>query len=443
MPCIKVIMNRKKHNRIIIFGRYPVPGRVKTRLIPDLGALGACDLQRRLFKNIFDTVCTTALKKDIEVEVCFEGGDIRKMRKWLGRGVFFSEQSSGGLGQRMYRAFISAFKSGCKKVVLIGTDIAELTCDDIEKAFDALTEDYLVLSPSSDGGYCLVGLKQPVNIFKSIAWSSEKVLEQTIDMARKLGLSFSILSPLFDIDTIDDVKKWRPEEAARRPYISVIIPALNEEDNIEAAITSARDEDVEIIVVDGQSIDDTVKKAKNAGARIETSSKGRGVQQNIGAKTAQGRVLLFLHADTILPDNFAAHVYETLMGSGVIAGAFRFKTDLNTPFMKIVEFTTNLRAMYFKLPYGDQGLFLKRETFQSAGGFPEVPIAEDLYLMRTLSKRGKVVIVPAPAITSSRRWQQRGAFRTMLINQIIAAGCCLGVSPSILEHLYRMPEENT
>jgi rSAM/selenodomain-associated transferase 2/rSAM/selenodomain-associated transferase 1 len=436
------LRKRKKNRRIIIFGRYPMPGRVKTRLIPDLGALGACDLQRKLFEDIFHTVCTTALKKDIEVEVCFDGGDRRKMRKWLGRGAFFSEQSSGDLGERMYRAFINAFNRGCKKVVLIGTDIAELTCDDLEKAFDALTGKDLVLSPSSDGGYCLVGLKKSVNIFKSITWSSEKVLEQTMDMAKKSGLDFSILSPLFDIDTIDDVKKWRPGEAVRRPYISVIIPALNEADNIEAAITSAGDEDVEIIVVDGQSTDATIKRAKNAGARVEASIKGRGFQQNTGAKNAQGRVLLFLHADTILPDNFAAHVYEALMGAGVIVGAFRFKTDLNTPFMKIMEFTTNIRAMYFKLPYGDQGLFLKREIFQSAGGFPEVPIAEDLYLIRTLSKQGNIVIAPAPAITSSRRWQKRGVFRTMLINQIIAAGCFLGVSPSTLARLHRMPEEN-
>jgi rSAM/selenodomain-associated transferase 2/rSAM/selenodomain-associated transferase 1 len=428
-------------DRLIVFGRYPVPGRTKTRLIPSLGPAGAADLQRRLTERTLATVLAVATRRGIAVEVCFEGSDERRMRRWLGSKVVFSKQRPGDLGERMRAAFLGAFQAGGRRVVLLGTDVPGLTTDHLGQAFDALNDHDLVLGPSTDGGYWLIGLNRPAEVFQGIDWGKETVLEQTIALATGKGLEIKKLDPLMDIDTLDDLKRWQPDGAEQRPYISIIIPVLNEEANIEAAIQRAWDDDVEIIVMDGGSTDKTVEVATTAGARVELSPRGRARQQNRGATLAQGRVLLFLHADTLLPRGFVGYIFETLMDPKTAVGAFRFKTDLDRPMMRVIEFLINFRSQVLKLPYGDQGLFLRKSLFDSVGGFPEVPIAEDLFFVRLLAKHGRIRIAPVSTVTSERRWITVGLLRTTLINQIIVAGCYLGVSPHTLASRYRIPRK--
>jgi len=198
--------------------------------------------------------------------------------------------------------------------------------------------------------------------------------------------------------------------------------------------------DSEIIIVDGGSTDDTVEKAKKSKAHVITCPRGRAKQQNYGAKRALGRVLLFLHADTILPENYISYVFDTLMDNRVVVGAFKFKTDFSHPFMTLVELGANIRSRYFGLPYGDQALFLRKTRFESVGGFPDVAIAEDLFLVQKLSAVGQIHIVPVPITTSGRRWKGRGPIRTWLINVIILVGCKMGVSPEKLKSLYGKPK---
>jgi rSAM/selenodomain-associated transferase 2/rSAM/selenodomain-associated transferase 1 len=426
-----------QHDRLIVFGRYPVPGRVKTRLIPALGTAGAADLQRWLTGKTLETAKAFACPRGIDVEVCFEGGSEQKMRRWLGAGVYFSHQVSGDLGRRMHAAFLTAFQRGSRRVVLMGTDIPELRIDHLRHAFDALAENDLVIGPSTDGGYWLIGLNRTAHLFQAIKWGTGAVLGQTLALADEQGLRVKELDVLTDIDTAEDLKQLPLECTWKRPYISVVIPALNEGVDIETSIRSALNENVEIVIVDGGSTDDTVTRAMRAGARVETGSRGRALQQNRGASSARGKVLLFLHADSRLPHGYINHVFETLMDTETVAGAFRFKTNLDNPLMKVIELMTNIRSQYFKLPYGDQGLFIRKPVFESVGGFPEVPIAEDLFLVRRLSKKGRIRIAPAHVVTSARRWQTLGLFRTTLINQFVLAGLCLGVSPSTLSSLYR------
>jgi rSAM/selenodomain-associated transferase 2 len=177
-------------------------------------------------------------------------------------------------------------------------------------------------------------------------------------------------------------------------------------------------------------------KALEAGAQVETSPPGRANQQNHGAAVARGRVLLFLHADTRLPKGYVSHVFETLLDSKTAIGAFRFKTDGDHWTMRVVELMTDLRSWILKMPYGDQALFIRKSLFESVGGFPDTPIAEDLYLVRRLFKQGKVKIASTPVITSARRWQNRGVVRTSLINVLIATSCSLGFSPKRFVSLY-------
>ena len=427
-------------DRLIVFGRYPVPGRTKTRLIQPLGPAGAADLQRQLTEKIVTTAEAFALGRGVNVEVCFEGGSEQKMGRWLGPDFSLSRQAPGDLGTRMYAAFLAAFQKGCRHAVLIGTDIPELRVDHLKQAFDALSENDLVIGPSIDGGYWLIGLNRPARLFGGIEWSTRAVLGQTLALANGQGLRVKELDYLTDIDTEKELKEVLPDWTEKGPYVSVIIPALNEDLNLEKTINSARNRDAEVIVVDGGSGDDTVAQAIRAGVRIEKSSRGRAVQQNRGASAARGSVLLFLHADTHLPHGYINHVFEALMDPETVAGAFRFRTDLDHPLMKPIEFATNIRSRYLKLPYGDQGLFFRKAVFEEVGGFPEVSIAEDLFLMHRISKQGRIGIAPVHAVTSGRRWQTRGFLRTTLINQVIVAGCYLGISPHVLARLYHGPE---
>ncbi len=195
-----------KRDRFIIFGRYPVPGEAKTRLIPEMGPEGAAEFQGLLTEIILNSVHKMVVQKGVEVEFCFDGGSKSEMKNWLGPDAMYTPQVQGDLGTRMYSAFLSAFDSGCRRVILVGTDIPDLSYHYLEKSHEALGEYDIVLVPATDGGYCLVGLNQPTDIFGDIAWSTEKVLEQTLAAADRLNLTYFLLPPLTDIDTIEDMK---------------------------------------------------------------------------------------------------------------------------------------------------------------------------------------------------------------------------------------------
>ncbi len=423
-------------SRLIIFTKYPVPGKTKTRLISLLGPTGAADLQKRLAEKTYQTAQRFAQFRNIDVEICFENSSEKKMKAWLGPGHSYSHQVPGDIGIRMDHAISNAFVSGHRSVVLIGTDIPDITETILERAFSSLDKNNLVLGPSTDGGYWLIGLSKPADLFQGIEWSTRHVLRQTLKRAKEQHLKYQLLDKLTDIDTEQSLIKWNSEEAKGNPYISVIIPALNESETIITAIQSAICRDSEVIMVDGGSTDDTVEKARKNGAQVITGPRGRARQQNVGAKRALGQVLLFLHADTTLPENYSSHVFDTLMDRRTAAGAFKFKTNFSHPFMTLVEMGANIRSRYFSLPYGDQAIFLRKTLFESSGGFPEVAIAEDLFFVQKLSAIGRIGIVPAHIITSGRRWKARGPIRTWLINAIILAGCKMGISPKKLVSLY-------
>jgi rSAM/selenodomain-associated transferase 2/rSAM/selenodomain-associated transferase 1 len=426
-------------DRLIIFGRYPVPGKTKTRLIPALGPVAAADLQRRLTEKTFLSATEFASRHNATIECCFEGGTPQKMHRWLGSIPKLSFQQAGDLGRRMRCALFDALNDGSKRVILLGTDIPELNAKILEQAFVALLEHDIVLGPSTDGGYWLMGLKRPIDLFRNIHWSTPRVLEQTLAQVRYRGLTVCLLEFLSDVDTSEDLRRWRLEERVPEFFLTVVIPAFNEENHIRRAILSASDRDVEVIVADGGSTDGTVRLAEALGARVVHSPLGRARQQNCGAAAAMGGNVLFLHADTRLPEGYVTQVFETLMAPGAVLGAFRFKTDFRRPLMRLVEWMTLLRSKYLRLPYGDQAIFMKKSIFERAGGFPVVPIGEDLFLVRHLIKHEnlKVRMAKGAAVTSGRRWKTIGPLKTTWINQLMLMGMTMGISLQTLSRLYR------
>ncbi|MFU8891044.1 MAG: TIGR04283 family arsenosugar biosynthesis glycosyltransferase [Anaerosomatales bacterium] len=224
-----------------------------------------------------------------------------------------------------------------------------------------------------------------------------------------------------------------PAPAPEAPAsLTIVIPTLNEEAALPAVLDAVCAEAVEAIVVDGGSTDDTVRIATRAGVRLITGARGRAVQMNAGAKAAACDAVLFLHADSLPPAGFRQTVLDVLADPEVVVGAFRFSLAATTPALRLVEWGTNLRARWLQMPYGDQGLFMRRETWRDLGGFPEIPLMEDYDLVRAARRVGRVAIAPTALVTSDRRWRTTGPWRYTAINTIIVVRRHLGATPAQL-----------
>jgi len=435
--------------RLIVFARYPEPGTTKTRLIPLLGANGAADLQRKMTENAVSQMESFSASPQIAVEIHYEGGDEDLMKNWLGHDFVYRPQAGEDIGVRMHRSFEEAFKQGSDSAVIIGTDIPGISSAVIQNAFDALKQNSMVLGPAKDGGYYLIGLKRDISshvipdLFSGIKWGTGTVLNETIRIARDSGLCFSLLKVLEDVDRPEDLPIWEralnlKKHGFSEDRISVIIPTFNEADNIEKTLEKiGTAKNRETIVVDGGSRDDTVSLAKSLGATVITASPPKARQMNLGAASATGNILLFLHADTLVPERFDEHVINALSQSNVVAGAFELRIDSPASALRLIERLANWRSRRLRLPYGDQGLFMTSELFHRMGGFCDIPIMEDFELARRLRKKGEVVSLAVSAVTSARRWKRLGILRTTLINQLVITAYFAGISPEAIKRWYR------
>lgn len=220
-----------------------------------------------------------------------------------------------------------------------------------------------------------------------------------------------------------------------RPLLSVIVPALNEGHRIGATLASlARQEiDAELIVADGGSEDDTATVAATV-ASVVQAPRGRARQMNAGASHAHGEILFFLHADTIAPPGTLRLIADTLRDPAVTSGAFRLRFDRQSPVLWLYERCTALP--WPAICFGDRGLFVRRAVFDEVGGYPEVPVFEDLELVRTLHRRGGFRFLPAPLVTSARRFDAVGTIRQQLRNTLLWTRYQLGADPQVLAPHY-------
>ncbi len=427
-------------DRLFLFSRYPWPGRTKTRLIPRLGAEGAAALQRAMTAHTVRTAHGVAARSGTCVEVRYDGATPSRMRQWLGKGLCFRAQGEGDLGQRIERAFRDAFAGGDRRVVVIGCDSPELDTPLLNGAFRALDQTDLVIGPARDGGYYLIGLKAPAaQLWRDIAWGSERVLAQTLKAAGQMGLRHSLLPELEDVDRPEDLGVW--ERARQRAStLAVIIPTLNEAETLKTTLPAVLEgQPDEVIVVDGGSVDGTIEVARKLGVKVVQSSLGRGCQLNAGAKIAAAAQLLFLHADTLPPPGYREVVGQTLARPDVAAGAFAFAIREKMRQRRTVERLVAARCRWLGNPFGDQGLFVRRDLFEALGGFVDWPLLEDVEIQRRLKRHGLLAITREAAATSGRRWQARGVWSTLWLNQRIMLGYYLGVSVERLARLYRAP----
>lgn len=221
--------------------------------------------------------------------------------------------------------------------------------------------------------------------------------------------------------------------------VSVIIPALNEAGNIAQTIATVRRHypagEVEIIVVDGGSQDGTPGRVP-AGTRLIVARRGRAVQMNAGARTSTGEILVFCHADTHLPSGWREAVIRALAQSGASGGAFQI--ECVPPFGVFHLLNRLWLPPDWHLMFGDQAQFMPRRIFEDLGGFPEIPLMEDLEMARRLNHSGRLVRPLLRVSTSSRRFQERGAVRQLLLDAWLSARYLyFGASPQELARYYK------
>lgn len=219
--------------------------------------------------------------------------------------------------------------------------------------------------------------------------------------------------------------------------ISVIIPVLNEALILESSLRriTAIKGDVEVIVVDGGSTDNSISIAGRF-ARVLSSPQGRSTQMNLGAKAASGDVLLFLHADTRLPEDAFSAIAETMTDPAVIGGRFKIRLDEPGWQYRMVGAGINLRDRFFNGFTGDQAIFIRKHVFETLGGYRDIPLMEDLDLGRRMCRYGKAVRLPLTVVTSARRWKNNGVFKTILLMWALRLGYLLGRPPQQLYRFY-------
>ncbi len=433
---------------VYVFAKAPVVGRVKTRLVPAVGAEGAARLASALLEDTLEALLAAGRAAPVLA--------VDEPEAFRGRGLPVEEQGTGDLGQRLERV-LSRGLLRARAAVAVGSDTPGFPAPLLEECFRALETADAVLVPADDGGFTLLGLRRcRPGLLRGLPWSSPETLSATEGRLRAWGLKVVRVGGHYDVDGPADLARLRVEllegtvqarhtqEVLRTlsvaPWLSVVVPVLDEAPRLEAGLQRlvGLPSVDEVLVVDGGSRDATRAVARGVpGVRLLEAPPGRARQMNVGAAAAHGEVLCFLHADVTLPRDAVAHVARAFAQETVVACAFRTRTvdegarSWASAFLPVAD----LRSRWTHLPYGDQAVSVRRSAFQKVGGFPDQPLLEDVELARRLSTVGRVVRLRPKVTVSGRRFLKR-PLRTLLYWNSFPALYRLGVRTSLLERLY-------
>jgi rSAM/selenodomain-associated transferase 2 len=222
---------------------------------------------------------------------------------------------------------------------------------------------------------------------------------------------------------------------------SIIIPVLHESEIITTLLKSLQaletEQPFEIIVIDGSPTRDTLQAITDTAIITYSSQQGRGSQMNVGAACATGDILVFLHADTVLPPNALSVIQHHLNNPHLVGGAFTLHIQSKTLLLRVTAALSTFRSQITRAPYGDQVIFLRKSYFDQVGGYKDIPLMEDVDLMRRIKKKkGRIIILPTPVVTSDRRWNDEGLLFTTLRNSIIIFLFWCGVPAEKLAKFY-------
>ena len=383
-------------NCIIVLTKAPLPDIAKLRLAPHLSKIERAYLQRLFLLKIKEELDFNA-----DIFICYtkHEGSIQSLKYIFGNDCNYFEKEGNSLGEYLFNAFKKVFDLGYKKAVLFSTDAPELSKKTINDAFDILLDRDFVFTPSTDGGYILVGMKElSKEVFSLEKYNHSNVLLDTVKIIEGLGKTYGLTEVLEDIDFYEDLQAYVNRMESRGivndivtyiktiKRISTIIPTYNSENTIENIIKvlDKIKDSTEIIFVDGGSTDKTLSLIPSE-FKVLTSEKGRAVQLNTGARASTGNVLFFLCADCVPPDSFVDEI-KILARSHKI-GSFGVKHNSKNILILLHCFVCNLKTCLYSQVLRQQGLFIDKDLFFQMGMYKEIPIMEDLEFSQRIRER--------------------------------------------------------
>jgi uncharacterized protein len=436
-----------RQNALIFFMKTPVMGRVKTRLAEGIGNKHATTLYRLMCEYLLNLTAP----QNTDIIVAYDDEERTALPAYLeGKALLY--QSGDALGARMKNAFEAVFEKGYTRAILVGSDIPDVDERIVEEAFAHLCNHDAILSPTEDGGYYLIGFHAHTfckEAFEGITYSQSDVYANTLLKLSPLRVAKGEM--LCDIDTLEDLRaftcnekqtplwKFAQSMLSELPRISVIIPVYHEDVTLLHTLSHlkamAHAQNYEIIVVDTHERT-TVERLHVSAVRVAFSNKGRSTQMNEGARKARGELLLFLHADTLLPYRWDQKIENALHVKK--AGAFSLGINSSHLGLFCIETLANLRTHMTKIPYGDQAHFFKASFFRNLGGYAQIALMEDVEIMKRLKKRGHTItLLKSKVLTSPRRWHKEGIFCVTLRNRVLSFLYWVGVSPTHLVKRYK------
>lgn len=414
---------------LALFARIPRPGSVKTRLAKAVGPQEATAIYTRLLRRTLGIAAEFKHRfPRVEVFVFFAAeppDDPEPARLFPGPWEFLPQEEGPHLGRRMGEAMDRLMDRGFKEVVLVGTDLADLEVRDLGEAFESLADGSAVLGPALDGGFYLIGLSRPCPaVFDPPEWGTEDVCRRTEGLLGAAGFAVRRLTTRRDVDRPEDLPylTCRPD---LQSHLSVVIPTLKPASALQPLLESLAigiwpgDEIVVVSPTDGQSSSFPSEPFQVwEKTRCISAPRGRGLQLHAGATAARGDLLFFLHDDCRPPPNFAHFVRKIASRIEYSLGCFQLAFDPSSQALDCIAQWANLRTRWLKLPYGDQGLFCRRETYLKAGGFRLPYLMEDVDFVRRCGRLGKLLIVPETIVTAPDRYLRKGVLRAALQNHL-------------------------
>ena len=430
---------------LIVFMRHPEPGRVKTRLASAVGPVAAARTYEKLIRWTLGVVADFKRERpEVEVFIFFTPPETKREIGEAYPGPWhFAHQQGAHLGARMGKAIQQVMHRGYSQVVLVGTDLADLQPSDFNEAFQGLEKGCATLGPAADGGFYLIGLDRPCpSVFHPDAWGTDGVLARTELLLLHAGFSVKRLQERRDIDYPEDLQLLETKPWFRAK-LSVIIPTLNSINRLAPSLQSLQKQiwpDDEIIVVQAETEarQRTHPEPQPIAPQMLSvfAPRGRGLQLNRGATLAKGNFLFFLHDDSLPPPNFAYSIRKICEASDVSLGCFKLAFSPSNPLLDEIARWANLRTRVFGLPYGDQGLFCRREIYEKAGGFKKPLLMEDVDFVRHCRRLGHLLMLPDIIATSPERYLRRGILRASLQNHLTMLLYHLGISDERLYSFY-------
>jgi hypothetical protein len=430
-------MNR---TALILFARHPEPGRVKTRLAKHMGDQAACDLYEKLLRlslGVLGDFRRLAPRTDVFVAIT-PAESLSAFRDRFATPWTLTAQEGRHLGERMASAFLDLFRRGYDRVLLVGSDLPDLSAQGLQSAFRALDDADAVVGPAQDGGFYAVGLRRPCpKAFQDPQWGTPDVFERTLAALKAEGLSIRLLPVRRDVDRPEDLSALQ-RHWALSSNVSVIVPTLAPRRRLLPWIQHVQNllwPGDDLCVVRGV-LGEQAPPQRSDGVLWLESPPGRGRQMNHGARSTSGNILWFLHDDCLPGPSAAYQVRKILRDFRFSLGCFRLGFSPTNRALDAIAAWANGRTRIFRLPYGDQGLFCRRDVFEAAGGFARPFLMEDVDFVRACRRHGRLLLLPETLFTSPRRYLDGGILRTSLNNHLTLFAHFLGLSNATLYRRY-------